>query len=148
MAQQAPKHTPLSILQSFYDAERIYMSAPESERDFAGMAKTISPDMKLYQTPALPYGGTYIGPDGFLEWARQMASYFSVIDVQDPEVFEKEGSDKIVVVSSVRFVPRKTGEELRHPLAQIVRVDLEKGVMTEMRLMYWDVAGVNQALGV
>jgi len=148
MAQQAPKHTPLSILQSFYDAERIYMSAPESTRDFAGMAKTISPDMKLYQTPALPYGGTYIGPDGFQDWSRKMASYFSAIDVQDPEVFEKEGSDKIVVVSNVRFVARSTGEELRHPLAQIVKVDLEKGVMTEMRVMYWDVAGVNQALGL
>lgn len=147
MAQPTLRYTPLSILQSFYDAERIYMSAPETTRDFSGMAKTISPDMKLYQTPALPYGGTYISPDGFQDWSRKMVSHFSAIDVQDPEVFEKEGSDKIVVVSSVRFVARNSGEELRHPLAQIVRVDLEKGVMTEMRLMYWDVAGVNQALG-
>ncbi|KEF62474.1 uncharacterized protein A1O9_00447 [Exophiala aquamarina CBS 119918] len=77
-----------------------------------------------------------------------MVSYFSAINVQDPEVFEKEGSDKIVGVSSVRFVARSTGEELRHPLAQIVQVDLEKGMMTEMRLLYWDVAGVNQALGI
>lgn len=149
-ATSKPKHTPLSILTAFYDAERIYMSAPESERDFSAMAATIAPTMQLYQSPALPYGGTYVGRDGFQRWSRQMADCFRVVDAQDVEVFEsqQQGADRVVVSCWVRFVARKTGREGRQPLVQVVKVDLERGWMVEMRVMCWDVAGVREVLGV
>jgi len=59
------KHTARSILESFYDAERIYMASSPEERDFGGMAATLSPEVKLRQSSGLPYPGDYIGPEGW-----------------------------------------------------------------------------------
>ncbi|KAL2839026.1 hypothetical protein BJX68DRAFT_248299 [Aspergillus pseudodeflectus] len=143
-----PKHTPRSILETFYAAERIYMSAPPSSRDFTTLAAVVSPTFRLEQTSALPYAGTYIGPGGFQDWATRMADYFDVVDVRDPEVFERDGSNKVMVLANVLFRVRATGEELLFPFAQAITVDLELGVMTELRPFYWDVAAVNKALGV
>lgn len=141
------KYTARQILNSFYLAEREYMSSTPDTRDFTGIAATIAPEFRLEQTPALPYGGVYIGPDGMQDWACRMANYFEVVDVQNPEVFENPGSDRIVVLSKVHFKVRETGQELNFPFCQAITVDLERGVMVEMRPFYWDVAAVNKALG-
>lgn len=143
----APSHTPRSILETFYAEERKYMSSKPEARDFSGIASVLSPDYVLEQTSGLPYAGTYRGPDGMQDWARRMADYFDVVDVEKPDIFEKEGSDCIVVLSNVHFRVRKTGEDLYFPFCQAVRVDLEKGVMVEMRPFYWDVYEINRALG-
>ena len=81
------------------------------------------------------------------EAVNWVANWFEVVDVRTPEIFESPGSDRVVVLSTVHFKVRKTGEELDYPFCQVVRVDLEKGVITEMHPYYWDVAGVNKALG-
>ena len=60
--------TAAEILSRFYDAERIYMSAPPNEADFSGIAATMAPSVKLYQSPDLPYGGEYEGPEGREEY--------------------------------------------------------------------------------
>jgi hypothetical protein len=142
-----PKHSPRLILKAFYDAEVIYMSAPPEQRDFSGMAALLSPNINLMQTPHLPYGGVFTGPTGFQEWAKQMADLFDVVDVQDPEIFEKEGSSRIVVLSKVHFRVRKTGENIVFPFCQAVTVDLEAGQITEMKPFYWDVHTLNKAVG-
>ncbi|PWY67925.1 hypothetical protein BO70DRAFT_366210 [Aspergillus heteromorphus CBS 117.55] len=139
-------HTARSILDAFYAAERVYMASPPDQRDFSPLAATIAPTCRLEQTSALPYAGTYFGPDGMQDWSQQMADRFSVVDVQNPEIFERPGSDRIVVVSTIHLKVRKTGEELDFPFCQVVTVDLERGQITEMRPFYWDVAEVNRAL--
>ena len=57
--------TAAEILDRFYAAERIYMSASPEERDFSGMAATLAKDLKLSQSPDLPWGGEYEGPCRF-----------------------------------------------------------------------------------
>jgi ketosteroid isomerase-like protein len=143
----APKHTPRSVLEAFYAAELIYMSAAPEERDFSDVAATLSSDCHLEQTSGLPYAGVYKGKEGMLAWAEQMANYFDTVDVQDREFFEREGSDRIVVVSNVKLRVRATGEELKYPFCQVMTVDLEKGVITELRPFYWDVHHLNKAIG-
>ncbi|KAL4863786.1 hypothetical protein BDV12DRAFT_177012 [Aspergillus spectabilis] len=123
------------------------MSAPPDTRDFSGIAATLSPTIRLEQTAALPYAGVYIGPKGFQDWSSRMADYFDVVDVRNPEVFERAGADRIVVLSTLRLRVRSTGRELDFPFCQVMTVDLENGVIDEMRPFYWDVAGVNTALG-
>ncbi|CRG86987.1 hypothetical protein PISL3812_04000 [Talaromyces islandicus] len=142
-----PKHTPRSILNTFYAAEVIYMSAPPEQRDFSGMAAVLFPNIKLVQTPHLPYGGVFTGAAGFQQWAEQMSDLFDVVDVRDPEIFEKEGSNRIVVLSTVHFRVRKTGERMVFPLCQAITVDLEAGQITEMKPFYWDVHTLNKAVG-
>ncbi|KAL5340164.1 hypothetical protein BJX70DRAFT_361708 [Aspergillus crustosus] len=142
-----PKHTARGILDAFYEAETQYMSAPPDARDFSVIAATLSPTIQLEQTSALPYAGVYIGPTGFQDWTTRMADYFDVVDVRDREIFERAGSDRIVVLSTVHLRVRATGQELDFPFCQAMRVDLENGVIQEMRPFYWDVAAVNQAVG-
>ncbi|KAJ6139109.1 hypothetical protein N7471_005595 [Penicillium samsonianum] len=141
------KFTPREVLEAFYKAERVYMQAAPDKRDYASIAATLAPNFRMEQTSALPYGGLYIGQDGMQDWTRRMADYFEVVDVQNPEYFERAGSDKIVILSNIHFKVRKTGQELDFPFCQSVTVDLERGVIVEMRPFYWDVAEVNKALG-
>ncbi|USW56494.1 Putative NTF2-like domain superfamily protein [Septoria linicola] len=107
----SPLPTAAEILQRFYDAETIYMAAAPKDRDFAnGMGKHLCKDMKLVQSPDLPYGGTYEGHVGFQQWTEAMASYFDRLDVTDPQLFEQSGSDTIIVKSFLKLRVRKTGE--------------------------------------
>ncbi|KAF5000207.1 hypothetical protein FDECE_11270 [Fusarium decemcellulare] len=140
-------HTPRSILNKFYAAELVYMSAAPEDRDFSGMAAVLSKDILLQQTSGLPYAGTYVGPQGMQDWAQRMADYFDVVDVQNPEIFEKEGSDKIISLSKLHLRVRKTGEELDFPMCQVITVDLDAGVIVGMQPFYWDVYELNRAVG-
>lgn len=119
--------TAAEILDRFYAAETIYMAASPSERDFSGMAATLAKDMKLYQTPDLPWGGVYEGHSGFLQWSEKMASRFDVLEVADPQVFE--GKDGVMVLSTLKFRTRKDGKHWAKPFSQFVRVDREAGVV-------------------
>ncbi|KAF2171962.1 hypothetical protein M409DRAFT_18193 [Zasmidium cellare ATCC 36951] len=138
--------TPAQVLAKFYEAETIYMAAAPKERDIAGMASCLSEDFRLYQSPDLPYGGTYEGRSGFKKWSDDMASYFDRLEVIDPQVFEKSGSDSVVVSSTLKLRVRKNGVELVGPLLQAMKVDREKGLLTEIRPFYWNVKGLNEAV--
>ncbi|KEF54732.1 uncharacterized protein A1O9_09174 [Exophiala aquamarina CBS 119918] len=142
-------HTPRSILDAFYQAERDYMSANPEDRDFSAMAALLAPDVRLHQTAALPYAGTYVGIEGFQDVARQMADYLNEVDVRNAEIFESEykGSNRIMSLSMVHLKIRKTGEELDFPTTQAITVDLEKGLIMEIRPFYWDVKTFNEAIG-
>jgi hypothetical protein len=140
-------HTARSILDAFYDAERIYMASSPEERDFSSMAATLSKEVKLRQTSGLPYAGDYVGPEGFQKWAQDMANYFDKVDVQKPEVFEREGSNRIISLSYLYLRVRNTGEELKYPLCQVMTVDLEAGVIKSIMPFYWDVYALNKAIG-
>lgn len=140
----ASKLRAADILDRFYAAERNYMAESAEKRDFSGMAATLSPDMRLLQSPDLPYGGEYTGHAGFLTWSEAMAARFDKLDVVDPKVFE--GGDEVIVKSTLKLRVRGTGEELARPLLQSVKVDLEKEVITEIVPFYWDVKGLNEAL--
>lgn len=141
-------HTPRSILDAFYQAERDYMSADPKERDFSTMAALLAPDVRLHQTTALPYAGTYVGIEGFQDVARQMADYLSEVDVRNVEIFQSEHKDsnRIMSLSMVHLKIRKTGQEFDFPTTQAITVDLEKGVIKEIRPFYWDVKTFNEAI--
>ncbi|KAM0352993.1 hypothetical protein ACHAPU_001878 [Fusarium lateritium] len=146
MATTKP-HTARSVLESFYEAERIYMAASPEEREFSGMAATLSKEVILKQSSGLPYAGIYNGPEGFQKWARDMADYFDKVDVQSPEIFESQGSNRIVSLSYLHLRVRKTGEELKQPLCQVIQVDLEAGVIKSIMPFYWDVYALNKTIG-
>ena len=143
----ASKKTAAAILKAFYDAETRYMAAPEDQRDISEMSTVLSPELKIIQTPALPYPGTFHGLRGLQEWSSKMAGYFDVLDVQHPEIFEREGSDSVIAVSNLHLRVRETGQVLDYPLCQVIKVDLEKGQILEMKPFYWDVHGLNEAVG-
>ncbi|KAI9148065.1 hypothetical protein HJFPF1_11887 [Paramyrothecium foliicola] len=141
------KHTARSVIDAFYGAERVFTTATPESRDFSGIAAVLSPDIQLEQPSGLPYAGVYKGPQGILDWISKAGQWFDKIDVQNPEFFEREGSDRIAVLSTVNYTVKSTGEELYFPFSQTFTVDLEKGVITEIRPFYWDVHALNKAIG-
>lgn len=97
------------------------------------------------------------------KWSDDMASYFDRLEVIDPQVFEKSDSDTVIVYSTLKLRVRKNGEDWVKPLIQAgradqdagsrlltiiqaVKVDREKGFLTEMRPFYWNVKGLNETL--
>ncbi|KPI37696.1 uncharacterized protein AB675_209 [Cyphellophora attinorum] len=141
------KHTPLSVLHKFYDAERVYTSAPAgSNPDFTPVGNMLSSDFYMEQSSELPWAGTYHGPESFKSFFDQ-ASEWCTIDVRDPEILEKEGSDKIVVLSTIYYFCRKTGETPSFPLSQTFVIDTERGLIREIRSFYWDIKKLNVAMG-
>ena len=148
MASQALP-TAAEILNRFYAAETTYMSAPPSERDFAGgMGQHLSQELTLLQSPDLPYSKSlYKGHAGFQQWSEEMAGLFDSLVVHEPKVFERDGDDEVVVSSTLKLGTREGGRKWEAPMVQIMRVDREKGVIVMIQPIYWDVAGLNRVVG-
>nr|POF24706.1 hypothetical protein CFP56_71681 [Quercus suber] len=140
------KITPAQILERFYAAERVYMSAPADSRDSSSFMACLSPTIKLSQSPDLPWGGESEGHEAFMRWGEAMAKRFDVLDVRDPKVFEN-GDDAVLVYSTLHLRARETGKVWEKPLVQLVRVDVDREVITEMKPFYWDVQGLRKFLG-
>ncbi|KAH8647962.1 hypothetical protein BX600DRAFT_476058 [Xylariales sp. PMI_506] len=142
------KQTAADILHAFYAAEREFMAAPLDTRDPAALAATLSPDFQGIQSPDLPWGGIWDGIDGFFAWGKRVGELFDLLDVQNPRIYERDGADEVVVVLNLHLRVRKTQEELDHPMVQVVKVDLEKGVIKSFQPFMWNVAGLNEKLGL
>lgn len=125
------------VLERFYEAERRYMQAggPSAGASFDEMAATLDPNIQLHQSPDLPWGGEYIGHQGFRDWATAMSNCFDYLDVKDPEFFDS--GDKIVILCRLHTRSRANGTLLDHPMAQVVTV--KDGKISEFRPFYWNV---------
>ncbi|KAK7226780.1 hypothetical protein V2G26_014783 [Clonostachys chloroleuca] len=140
------KHTPRQVLHKFYEAERVFTSAPAGQRNFKTIAAVLSGDFYMEQQSALPWAGEYRGPQQLKEWLERVSEW-TVIDVQNPEIFENPDSDKIVVLSRVYYACHKTGESIDFPLSQTFVIDSERGQIKEIRSYYWDIQKLNAAMG-
>jgi len=138
--------TPKQILDRFYAAEAIFMASPASSRDPTAMLSTLSPNLKVHQSPDLPWGGVHVGHAGFAAWGETMTSYFSSLEVLEPRIFERSEGDEVMVFSTLRL-KTKAGELWEKPLTQLVKVDRGEGVIVEITPFYWDVQGLKKLLG-
>ena len=116
------------MLERFYAAEREFVSG-DSTCGFEAMRDTLADNVALHQSPDLPFGGEYVGPDRYREWAEAMWAIFDVVDVRDAEFFGRE--DAVVVVCRLVTRSRATGATMDQPMAQVVRV--RQGRITEFR---------------
>jgi ketosteroid isomerase-like protein len=137
MSTEATKLTAVEVLERFYKEERLYMQAggPSAGASFDGMASTLDPEVRLYQSPDLPWGGDYVGHAGFREWAARMSDAFDYLDVLDTEFLEKE--DKVVTFCRLITRSRRHGNQLDRPMIHVVKV--RNGRITEFRPFYWNV---------
>ena len=129
--------TPKAVLLRFYEAEANYMKAFEENgiASFNEMRETMAPDVVLHQSPDLPYGGDYLGYEGYEQWAVRMSSIFDKLEVAEREFFEQ--GEKVIVVC--RFITRSriNGSVQDFPMAQVVT--MRNGKIVEFRPFYWNV---------
>ena len=128
----ATHDTPRRVLERFFEAERRYMQEGGS---FAEFAATLANDVVLHQSPDLPWGGEYVGPKRYEEWARAMSAVFDRVDMQNPRFFEQ--GDTVVIVGTLATRIRATGETMELPMTQVVTV--KDGKITDLRPFYWNV---------
>ena len=134
------KDTPRRVLERFFEAERRYMQEGGS---FAEFAATLADDVVLHQSPDLPWGGEYIGPKRYEQWARAMSAVFDQVDMREPQFFEQ--GDTVVIVGRLVTRVRATGETMDLPMAQVVTV--KEGRITDFRPFYWNVPAYAVAAG-
>ena len=124
---------PCQVLARFYEAERRYMQGAGA--NFEKFAATMADDVVLHQSPDLPWGGEYVGPKRYEEWAKAMNTVFDQVDMREPQFFEQ--GDKVVVVGHLVTRIRATGETMDLPMTQVVAV--RNGKITDFRPYYWNV---------
>ena len=129
--------TPKQVLLNFYEAEANYMTAygANGNADFDEMRQTMDAGVVLHQSPDLPFGGEYVGYEGYERWAKAMAFIFDKLEVTDREFFEH--GEKVIVIC--RFVTRSriNGSVEDLPMAQVVTV--RNGKIIDFRPFYWNV---------
>ncbi len=137
--ERSPKQT----LEDFYEAEGKYMRARASgeEASFDGIAATLSPAVKLHQSPDLPFGGEYVGHQQYEKWAVAMSAIFDTLEVAEQEWFEN--GDKVVVICRFKTHSRINGSTQDLPMGQIVTV--KAGLITDFRPFYWNVPAYTAA---
>ena len=124
--------SPRQVLERFFAAERRYMLEGGS---FAEFAATLADDVVLHQSPDLPWGGEYVGPKRYEEWARAMSAVFDQVDMRAPRFFEQ--GDTVVIVGTLVTRIRATGQTMELPMTQVVTV--RDGKITDFRPFYWSV---------
>jgi ketosteroid isomerase-like protein len=113
----------------------------------AGDADTIrtvlAPDVVFREPEALPYGGAYHGPEGFLGLLRKLGEFWA--DMQ-PQEFRIAGTGNLVT-AHFRFVAvsKRTGLRLDMPL--IEAWDMESGQGRHGRVYYYDTFAARHILG-
>ncbi len=122
------------VLERFFEAERRYMQGAGSA-SFAEFTATLSDEVVLHQSPDLPWGGEYVGPKRYEEWARAMNAVFDQVDMREPQFFEQ--GDTVVIVGQLVTRIRATGEIMKLPMTQVVTV--KGGKITDFRPFYWNV---------
>ncbi len=125
--------TSRQVLERFFEAERRYMQTEGAS--FEEFRATLADDVVLHQSPDLPWGGEYVGPQRYEEWAKAMNAVFDQVDMREPQFFEQ--GDTVVIVGRLLTRVRATGETMDLPMTQVITV--KEGKITDFRPFYWNV---------
>ena len=114
--------------------------------DLAGVFACLSPDV-VWTLPApasLPYGGRYVGHDGYADWYRRVREtlHFNNVTVT-PAVGQ---ADQVVLLGKEQGIAIPTGRPYGYDWAQVYTFDAD-GLLTSM-YQYFDPSDILAALAV
>lgn len=134
----------ITVLQGMYTAEVQYLAAGgPGKASFAPLAPFFAPDVELHQADTLPYGGIWRGHDGMERFFLAMSKTWESFEMVDQEFLSTSAT--AVVLTHVHARARATGQELRFPILQTIRV--HDGKIAEVRPFYWDTGAIATACG-
>ena len=137
----------VDVLKRFLEVEAAYMAAggPEGGGDFDGFVPLLAEDAVMRQAGNLPYGGDWVGHDGFRDFFTQLSRNWASIELSDLEFYEPVGGDDRVVVSMRQVATsRATGRVMDEPMVELV--EISDGLIRNFCPIYYDVAQVNDVL--
>lgn len=90
-----------------------------SRGDAAGIVAHLSPDIRVWQTPALPWGGEYEGLAGFRRFGRTLREHVASA-VEIDQVFE--AGDEVVVIGRTVGATKAKGTPFSVAIAHVLTV--------------------------
>ena len=112
-----------------------------ARRDLAMIWKHLSPQIEIYQASEVPWGGTYRGHDGALEFFRKLNAFTDASPM--PEEYFAAGED-VVVIGRARGTVQTTGRPFDLRIVHLWTV--REGLIARFAA-YVDAVGVSMALG-
>lgn len=133
----------LAVLRRFFAAEAAYVAAGgRGKASFADLAACLDPDVVMYQSPGLPYGGPRYGPEGIEDFMAAMGEAW-----RDMEFLEQRfaiDGERAAILNHGLLTARATGRVLDTWVMQMITI--RDGLITEIRPFYWDTKAVDAAL--
>jgi uncharacterized protein len=110
--------------------------------DIAAASSYLHENVTVYEPPALPYGGTWVGHEGFAEFARRFGAAWKTWTV-GKALFVDAGT---VTIKSNSFeaVARNSGSRVQMEFVELYAFDGAK--IIAIRPFYWDTIQVVGAL--
>lgn len=125
--------TKIDLVRGAYDAY--------AKREFATVFSLCHPDLRISQTPGLPWGGSYHGPQGAREFFRKLAEHTDA--TPQPEEFFEAG-DAVVVIGTLRGHARASGRRINLRIVHVWTVSEGRVVRFDA---YIDTPSMLEALG-
>lgn len=110
--------------------------------DIPGMVAALDAEFVMHEPQSLPYGGTYRGPDGFLQALATIAEYFSNVKLTVTETLD--AGDTVVALVHVQGQGASTGQPFEMHISELWR--LKAGRVVALHPFYWDTAKVLETL--
>ncbi len=124
----------LETVRALYDA---YAS-----RDVEGLMGTLHPDeFQIFQSENLPWGGTYKGRDGMMEFVKNSTSYYEPVVVVEELI---ESDDRVIMIGRSRGTIKATGEAFDVRLVDVCRLRDGKLVAVDI---FIDTTAILELLG-
>lgn len=103
--------------------------------DFERMQSYLTADFSLNEPPALPFGGKFCGPQGFVDLVRQIGAYYEVKAVSSK--LTEANSELLVCEFLMGFTSKRTGEYAETQVVDLYHYD-ENGLATHVDAFYMD----------
>lgn len=129
-------------LQNIEQIEKLYPAIAQADWDTVN--SILSPELVLTEASGLPYGGTYVGHQGFLDLMMKLDQTWNDLHPEDMHLSaagETVLADFLVVGSS-----KATGREIRMRL--IEKWTFEKGQIVAGCVFYYDTHEVRNICGL
>ena len=103
--------------------------------DFERMQCCLADDFSLNEPPALPFGGRFGGPQGFVELVQKIGAFYKVEVVQSK--LTVAGDDLLVCEFVMGFTSKRTNEYVETNVVDLYHYDAN-GLVTHVDAFYMD----------
>jgi ketosteroid isomerase-like protein len=115
------------------------LQAAAMEQDFEKIRGFIAEDFVMVEPEALPYAGTFVGPQGFVDVVRRIRESYEV-DVVSSVISEAE-NNVLLCEFVFGFKSLRTGERVEMPVIDVFRYS-DDGKIVRGDIYYQDAAKV------
>jgi len=125
----------VALIRSLYDRAHV--------GDWDGVETLLSDDLVIHEAASLPFGGEYRGRDALRRLYGIVMGYW---DKPMVEIYKIVGDDThVVALMNFTMTSKITGDTFTQKMAEVSTV--EDGLVTEMRIHYYDTAEVARQAG-